>query len=344
MDGLELAAIVTSDVERRRRAAVTHPGARLVSTAGELWAQTVDLAVELAVVATPNRFHVPVAMDALDAGLAVVVDKPLAPTADEGRRLVAEAERRGLFLTVFHNRRWDGDFLTVRRLVDEGRLGQVWRFESRFERWRPGQAPVGAWRERADPSEGGGILLDLGSHLVDQALVLLGPPLSVSAELARRRPGAQVDDDVFVALEHAGGAWSHLWASSVVPRPGPRFRVLGSEAGYVVGGMDVQEEALKRGERPGGSAWGVAPTSRWGTVGVGDEVDPVPTEAGDYGRFYQGVVASLRQGGPPPVAALDAVRTLEVIDAARRSARAGGAVIARQTGHGGTTTTPGLAR
>ena len=156
--------------------------------------------------------------------------------------------------------------------------------------------PADAWRERADPSEGGGILLDLGSHLVDQALVLLGPARSVYAEVARRRPGAQVDDDVFVALEHTSGAWSHLWASSVAARPGPRFRVLGSKAGYEVWGMDPQEEALKRGERPGGAEWGVAPPSRWGTVGAGDQVEPVPTEPGDYRRFYEGVVASLRDG------------------------------------------------
>jgi predicted dehydrogenase len=202
----------------------------------------------------------------------------------------------------------------------------VWRFESRFERWRPGPPPADTWRERADPGEGGGVLLDLGSHLVDQALVLLGPARSVYAEIGRRRPGAEVDDDVFVALEHEGGARSHLWASSVVPRAGPRFRLLGSRAGYVVEGMDVQEEALKRGERPRGPDWGAAPPSRWGAVGAGDVVEAVPTEPGDYGRFYDGVVAARRGGGPPPVTAVDAVRTLEVVEAARRSADTGRAV------------------
>jgi scyllo-inositol 2-dehydrogenase (NADP+) len=223
---------------------------------------------------------------------------------------------------VFHNRRWDGDFLTVRRLVESGRLGEVWRYESRFERWRP-ERPTGGWRERADPEEGGGVLLDLGSHLVDQALVLLGPPRSVYAEVARRRPGVVVDDDVFVAVEHESGAWSHLWASSVVARRGPRLRVLGSQAGYQVWGMDPQEDALKAGERPGGPDWGRTPPERWGTVGVDDHEEPVPTEPGDYGRFYQGVVASIRRGAPPPVDPLDAVRTLEVLDAARASASSG---------------------
>ncbi|HEX7277953.1 MAG TPA: Gfo/Idh/MocA family oxidoreductase [Acidimicrobiales bacterium] len=324
--GLELAAVVTSDPERRRRSAAAHPGAVLLGSVDELWPAAADLGLELVVVAAPNRAHLPVSLAALDAGLAVVVDKPLAPTAAEGRRLVEEAARRGLLLTVFHNRRWDGDFLTVRRLAAAGALGDVWRFESRYERWRP-HPRLDVWRERADPAEGGGILLDLGSHLVDQAIVLLGRPRSVYAEVARRRPGAEVDDDVFIAVEHDGGARSHLWASSVVPRPGPRFRVLGGHAGYEVGGMDVQEEALKRGERPGGPGWGVAPPDRWGTLGTEDDLAPVPTEPGDYGRFYEGVVAALRAGGPPPVDPLDAVLTLEVLDAARASARSGQTVV-----------------
>ncbi|MEA2826739.1 MAG: scyllo-inositol 2-dehydrogenase [Actinomycetota bacterium] len=294
----------------------------MLAHADELWAAAGGLEIELAVVAAPNRAHVPIAMGALDAGLAVVVDKPLAPTAAEGRRLVEEASRRGRLLTVFHNRRWDGDFLTVRRLTEAGALGTVWRFESRYERWRP-EGRAGAWRESADPAEGGGILLDLGSHLVDQAVLLLGPPRSMYAEVARRRPGAEVDDDVFLALDHDRGARSHLWASSVGPRPGPRFRVLGSGAGYEVWGVDMQEDALKGGEKPGGADWGVAPPTRWGTVGAGDEVAPVPTEAGAYGRFYQGVVASMRQGAPPPVDPLDAVLVLDVLDAARASAGSG---------------------
>lgn len=324
MAGLDLVAVVTSDPARRARAAAAHPQVALFAHADELWAGGVDL--DLAVVAAPNRAHVPVARAALDAGLAVVVDKPLAPTAEEGRRLVDEAVGRGLLLTVFNNRRWDGDFLTVRRLLDSGTLGDTWRFESRFERWRPGP-PADAWRERADPMEGGGILLDLGSHLVDQALVLLGPARSVYAEVARRRPGAQVDDDVFVAVEHISGAWSHLWASSVAPRPGPRFRMLGSKAGYEVWGMDPQEEALKRGEPPGGADWGRVPPSRWGTVGAGDQVELVPTEPGDYRRLYEGVVAALWEDAPPPVDPWDAVRTLEVLDAARASAATGATVM-----------------
>lgn len=325
--GTELAAIVTSDPDRRAQALAAHPGAVLFEDAGALWAATAALGVELAVVATPNRSHLPVALAALGAGLGVVIDKPLAATVEDGRRIVAEAGRRGLFLSVFHNRRWDGDFLTVRRLIGAGELGRVWRFESRYERWRPNRKPD-AWRERADPTDAGGLLADLGSHLIDQAIVLFGPPVSVYAELHRRRPGTEVDDDTFIALDHKGGMTSHLWASSVASRPGPRFRVLGSTAGYVVWGMDPQERALLAGVSPRHAGWGESAPGHWGTIGAGeDDGAPVPTELGNYERFYEGVVASMRGGHPPPVTPADAVTTLEVIAAARSSAALGRPVI-----------------
>lgn len=331
---MELAVVVTSDPERRQQALAAHPAAVVLDRPAELWSAAAGLGVDLAVVAVPNRFHVPVALAALGAGLAVVVDKPLAATATDGVRVVEEAARRGLLLSVFHNRRWDGDFLTLRRLVDAGALGQVWRFESRYERWRP-RRQADAWRELADPEDAGGLLADLGSHIVDQATLLFGPPLSVYAELGRRRPGAEVDDDTFVALEHSGGVISHLWASSVAARPGPRFRALGSSAGYVVRGMDPQERALHAGDSPRAAGWGETPRSRWGTLGVGDDVTPVPTEPGDYGQFYEGMVAALCDGADVPVAPADAVATLAVIDAARRSAARGGPV-ALATGRDGT--------
>src|SRR5205823_13238590 len=188
----------------------------------DLWARTAEH--DLVVVATPNRAHVPIATASIRAGLPVVVDKPLAPTSDDGRRLISEAAERGILLTVFHNRRWDGDFLTVRRLLSDGALGPVLRFESRFERWRPSPPGPGAWRDRGGPEEAGGLLFDLGSHLVDQAMVLFGRPVKVYAEIDRRRAGAEVDDDSFVALEHPQGVRSHLWMSSVAAIRGPRLR------------------------------------------------------------------------------------------------------------------------
>lgn len=312
--GLELTAIVTSDAERRARAAGRYPGVRLLGEADELW--TDADAYDLVVVAAPTRAHVPLATAALDAGLSVVVDKPLAPRAAEARALVDRAAGLGLMLTVYQNRRWDGDFLTVRRLLDGGSLGRVHRFESRLERWRP--EVEDRWRESSDPQAGGGILLDLGSHLVDQALELFGPVDAVAAELAARRPGAQVEDDAFVSLEHASGVRSHLWMSLVAAQPGPRFRVLGDRAAYVKHGVDVQEDALRAGRWPDEPEWGVEHEDRWGVLGAGDDLCPVPTLPGSYGSFYERVAAALA-GAQPPVDPADAVAQLEILEAARAS-------------------------
>ncbi len=310
--GLTLEAIVTTNPERRAQAERAYPGARLFSSADELFAA--PRPVDLVVVTTPNRSHIPLAMSALGAGLPVVIDKPMAPTSAAARGVIAEAARRGLMLTVFHNRRWDGDFLTIRRLLAEGALGEVHRFESRFERWRPTGRQN--WRELADPEDAGGLLFDLGSHLIDQALVLFGPVASIYAEIDRWRPGTAVDDDVFLALRHRSGVRSHLWMSNGASQAGPRFRVLGNRAGYTKFGLDVQEAALRAGERPG-PGWGIEPPDRWGQLGVDGDLRPAPTEPGVYSRFYEGVVAALERGDPPPVAPEDAVRVIEVIERAR---------------------------
>ncbi len=238
------------------------------------------------------------------------------------RELCELAERTGTLLTVFQNRRWDGDFLTARRLVDEGALGRVHRFESRFERFRA--KPKAGWRELADPAEVGGTLYDLGSHLVDQALTLFGPVDSVYAEVDVRRDGAVVDDDAFLALTHASGVRSHLWTSALTALGGPRLRVLGDAAGYVKYGMDPQEADLRAGRRPGdGTPWGTEPASAYGTLGTDDGSAPAPTAPGDYPAFYAAVALSLATGTPPPVDPRDAVATLAVLESARGSAATG---------------------
>lgn len=314
--GMRLAFVVTANDKRAAQARERHPGVGIVDSADRLWERAGE--IDLVVIASPNRTHVPLALEALGAGLAVVVDKPLAATAADGRRLVDEARARGLLLSVFQNRRWDGDFLTLRRLLAEGALGDVHRFESRFERWRP--TPKRGWREQGDPAEAGGVLYDLGSHLIDQALVLFGPATHVYAELDRRRPGVQVDDDAFVALTHASGVRSHLWVSSVSADDNGRIRVLGSRAAYVKHGLDVQEAVLRAGRPPGGADWGEEPPERWGRLGAGDAWEAVQTERGDYPAFYPAIAAALRDGTPPPVDPADAVTTLAIIEAARRSA------------------------
>ena len=320
---LELAAVVTANPERQAAVRRRYPDTAVLDDVGRLWESAGSY--DLVVVTTPNRQHTPLATAALTAGLPVVIDKPVAATASDARSLAALADARGLIAVPFHNRRWDGDFRTVRSLITGGDLGTVLRFESRYERWRPQVKP--GWKESADPADAGGILYDLGSHLIDQAVMLFGRPLRVYAELDLRRPGALAPDDAFVALTHSGGVRSHLWMSSVAARLGPRFRVLGDRAGYVVYGLDVQEEALRAGRTPTGDPnWGRVPVGAYGTAGVPEAAPPVPTRPGAYQEFYLAVGGAVRGAGPPPVALADAITGLEVIEAAMRSARAGTSV------------------
>ena len=316
-EGLEVAAIVTANPERAAAARAEHPNAVVLGAVDELW----ELEPQLVVVATANDSHAPLARAALERGLAVVVDKPLAPAAAEAASLVDFAAERGLMLTVFQNRRWDSDVLTLRRLIVDGSLGDVLRFESRFERWRPRPRPD-AWRETTPAARGGGVLLDLGTHLVDQAVWLFGPVASVHGEVDSRREGT-ADDDAFVALRHESGVISHLWASAVAAAPGPRLRVLGSAAAFVVEGLDSQEDALRAGGlRSPNDGWGEEPSASWGRLVRGEASEPVPSERGDWPAFYAGVEESLRTGSPPPVDPRDAVRTLELLERARGGAPA----------------------
>lgn len=318
-EGLTLDTVVTANPDRRAQVhAELGSDMRTLATVDELFARADKL--ELVVVASPNRTHVPLARRALEAGLPVVVDKPLAATAAEAQQLASLAAERGLMLSAFHNRRWDNDFRTVRALVADGALGdRIYRFESRYERWRP--ELKGGWRESGDPAEVGGLIYDLGSHLVDQALTLFGPATAVYAETDVRREGAQADDDSFIALTHADGVRSHLWMSAIAAQLGPRMRVLGSSAAYVKDGLDPQEAALREGARPTpGQRWGVEPEIAWGTLGDLDARRPVPTLDGDYPAYYAGVVTALREGTPPPVTAHEAVATIRVLEAARTSA------------------------
>ncbi len=203
-EGLVLDTVVTANEERRAEARAAYPDLRFAASPDELWERADEL--DLVVIASPNKTHVSLATAALEAGLPVVVDKPIAGTAAEARELAALAEERGLLLSVFQNRRWDNDFRTLAALIADGELGEVQRFESRFERWRP--QLKGGWRESGDPEEIGGLLYDLGSHVVDQALVLFGPAVRVYAESDVRRPGAAADDDTFIAITHANGVRS----------------------------------------------------------------------------------------------------------------------------------------
>ena len=313
--GLSVAAVTTSDPARAARARAAYPGVEVAADAAALLRDSGI--IDLLVVATPNRLHVPIARAALERGIAVVVDKPLAAEVAPAAALVDDFAAAGVPITVFQNRRWDGDFLTVRRLVESGELGDVTRFESRYERFRP-EVRAGAWRELPDAGEGGGLLLDLGAHLVDQALTLFGYPERVYAEIDARRPGAKVDDDVFVALAHPGGVRSHLWMSAIAPLGGRSLRASGTRAGVHTPGLDPQEEQLAAGLRPGDPGWGEGEPARFVDL---DGEHALAIRPGAYEHFYAGVRDALRDGAQMPVDARDSVAALRVVAAARRSAR-----------------------
>jgi predicted dehydrogenase len=303
--------VVTTSAQRRDLLATDHPGA----TAFDSLEALVAAGAEAVAISTPADTHSTLTDAALDLGLAVVCDKPFALDAAAARASVERAERSGLVLAPYQNRRWDSDFLTVRSLVDRGELGTGTRFESRFERFDPEPGP---------PAAGGGTLLDFGAHLVDQALVLLGPVTRVYAEWRVRESG--LDDDVFVALTHANGARSHLAGSWSEGAPGDRFRVTGTTGSYVVGGpMDGQEAALVAGQTPAtlGAGWGAEPPERWGRVQRGDTSESVPTLHGAWDTFYPAFARAVRGQGAVPVEPRDAIASLTVLDAARRSATEG---------------------
>lgn len=319
--GMTVAGIVTSDPERQRTARTAYPDASVFASADEIWAMPEQF--DVVVVTAPNRWHAPLGTAALQAGLPVVIDKPLALTVQEVHDLIALSQETGKPVFPFQNRRWDGDFLTVRQLIQHDWLGPIARYESHFDRYRP--TPKGAWRDDGAADSGGGLLYDLGSHLIDQALQLFGPPQTVYAELPSKRPTSQVDDDSFIALECSNGVTAHLYFSQVARIPGPRFCVRGLRGTYVKYGLDPQEDALRQGQRPSMPHWGEDPRDQWGTLRTerdGIIFDgAIATFPGAYETFYRQVVAALNTGAPPPVTLTEAMLTQRVIEAAQQSAQ-----------------------
>jgi predicted dehydrogenase len=305
----EFLGVVTTSPERRRQVAE--------DLGLPAFASLKDLAsagAEAVAISTPAATHVTLTQQVLRLGLAVVCDKPFAPDAEAARATVRLAEQLEVPITVYQNRRWDSDFLTVRELLSQGALGTLTVFESRFERFRPESGPSPA---------GGGTLLDFGSHLVDQALVLSGPVTGVYAEMHYRADPDGLDDEVFIALAHEGGVRSHLWGSWRQGSPGPRFRVAGTKGAYVIQDVDGQEAQLRSGGSPAisGDQWGTEPPERWGHLLRGDVSEPVPSARGSWDLFYPAFAAAVRGERPVPVDPWDAVATAAVLDAARASAR-----------------------
>ncbi|WNB84482.1 Gfo/Idh/MocA family oxidoreductase [Cellulomonas sp. ATA003] len=317
--GHAVVGVVTRDAGRADAARADWPGVAVVDDVAGLLGRPDDL--DAVVVASPTGLHREHALAAVDAGVPVVVDKPLGVSAAQAREVVEAARRADVGLTVFQNRRWDDEQRTLRSVLASGDLGRVHRFERRWERWRP--VPKDRWKEN-DPVAGG-LLLDLGPHLVDSAVELWGPVASVYAEV--RAITTAAPDDVFLALHHAGGVVSHLWGGGLVGAPGPRTRVLGDAGAFLVTSFEgeptpfaVLDDAVAgdpgRGPAPGSHA--VPEHGGW--LVHGTERVPVPCPPGGHADFYRCVAAWLRTGGPVPVDPADAVRTAEVLDAAALSA------------------------
>ena len=310
--GMTVAAVATADPLRAEQVRKDVPGARMVAGLDALLA--VD-GLDLIVLATPSGIHAGQARQCIDAGIALVVDKPLATDAPQAFGVVEAARAAGVAITVFQNRRFDAEHVAARETVRSGRLGEVFRHEFRWERWRP--TPKDRWRENASAAYGGGILLDLHSHMIDAAVDLFGPIDTVYAEVAARTTMAE--DDAFLACRHTSGVVSHLGATSVSAAPGPRVRILGRRGAFLLNqfeddGADIYPDLAH------------ADAGQCGWIYAGEQRTPVTRPPAGQVDFYRQVRRALATQDPQaamPVDPYDAVHTLAVIDAARASAAQG---------------------
>lgn len=313
VDGLELAAMVERNSDQ---AATRYPG---ITTYRSLDGMLSDPSLDVVVVATPSGTHFDVARQVIEAGKNVVVDKPVAVRASEVAELIRLATERGVLLVPFHNRRWDGDFLTVQKVLREGELGRLVYVESRMDRWNPGATRT-PWKN--DAEQGGGVLLDLGTHLIYVALVLFGKPEGVSAEVDRERDGEGADDSFTIRLRYAGLRVT-LGSNMLSSPAGPRFVLRGTHGNFRKSGLDPQEAELNKITRIDSPHWGEEPPEQWGTLTLAADgamvTRTVETVPGDYRQFYSRLRDALLGRGELPVPAVEAWRAAMVLDWARQS-------------------------
>lgn len=315
VEGLALSAVL----ERTKDcAAGRYPG---ITTYRTLDAMLDDSSLDLIVLTTPSGTHFELARQILAAGKNLVIDKPMCTTSAEIAELMALAREKNLLLAPYHNRRWDSDFRTLQKVIAEGKLGRLVSFEEAMDRWKPGATRV-AWKD--NPEEGGGLLLDLGSHLAYLALVLLGLPLAVSAEVLREREGEGADDAFTVRLRYAA-LTATFAANNLAAEPRPRFTVRGTRGSYIKRGIDPQEAALGKITRIDDPLWGREPENEWGTLLLEQNGQLAATRvealAGDYRIFYAGIRDALLGKAPAPVTALEAWQTVRLLEYARQSSQ-----------------------
>ncbi|MDB5719703.1 MAG: oxidoreductase [Alphaproteobacteria bacterium] len=303
VEGLDLVAVSTSNPDR------APPGTRRYEHAEALIA---DPEIDLVVVAAPHPAHFPLARAALEAGKHVVVDKPFTIRSEEAEALAALAGARGRLVVPFHNRRWDGDFITIRDLIESGELGEIMLYEAHWDRFRPDRRP--GWRDL--PGPGSGLIYDLGPHLIDQALVLFGPPDSVAADLEIQRAGMEINDYFELGLRY-GRKRVVLACSTLLIEPRPRFSVHGTKGSFVKFGLDPQEAALKAGADPLEPGFGEEDPDWFGTLTRLDGTRArIATRPGRYADFYRAVADAIRTNGRAPVDPVDAAAGLRIIEAA----------------------------
>ena len=307
--GLELVAVLTTNPERVGQVRADFPEASIVSEMSALLSHDLDLVV----IASVNSVHVEQAIAALHAGVPTVVDKPMGRNLTETLEILKASDDTGVPVTAFYNRLFDSDSLTIKRVIQDNEIGKVFRIDSRFERYRPDLAAQ-SWREQSSAEEGGGLLLDLQSHLVSTALDWFGPAELVSASVRSIR-GAS-DDDVVLVLKHESGVDSYLSTSSIVGAPGPRIRMMGTNGALVIGELDPQETLLRAGKVPHEGKWDVS-TKSAAKIVRGENVSDLQVEDGNYARFYELVAGAIAGTNEWPVSKTEIIAVATIIDRAR---------------------------
>ncbi|MDA2965179.1 MAG: Gfo/Idh/MocA family oxidoreductase [Actinomycetota bacterium] len=304
----EVVGALTTKPDRKAAAILDFPEISVVESIEEL----LKLNLDLLVVASANKAHASQAIAGLKAGVPVVVDKPMGRTLKETKEIVDFSKQVNVPVTTYFNRKWDSDALTIKKIIKEGVLGNIFRLDSRFERYRPDLSPE-SWRENQTAIEGGGNLLDLQPHLVSTALDWFGPANLISASVRSLRGGS--DDDVTLVLEHTSGVDSYLSVSSINAAPGPRIRITGDKGSLVINEIDPQEPLLKSGKYPKNGQWSESTKSE-AFLHLGDKVISYPSIDGNYSLFYIQVKQAL-SGGVWPVTTDEALSVAEIIDKAR---------------------------
>jgi scyllo-inositol 2-dehydrogenase (NADP+) len=312
LEGYELCKVVSSNPEKVNK---HFPQVEVISNVEQLLS---DEHIDLIIITTPNTTHYSIAKQALLAGKHVVVEKPFVNYAKDAEELIEIAAKNNRVLSVFHNRRWDNDFLTVKQCIESGALGEIYSFESHFDRFRP--QVTQRWREQ--DLEGSGIVYDLGAHLIDQALMLFGQPETVQGDVLVQRENGVADDFFHIVMGY-GKMRVVLHSSCIIKSSGPRFQVHGNKGSFIKYGLDSQEEALKAGKVPGDSLWGKDSEDRYGELSIQmgglnlkSKIETIP---GSYQTFYKELYHSIIEHTPVPVLALDAMNTIKVIEAVKQS-------------------------